>query len=335
MNKNIKIENKNFIRLDQEETRILLPQIMDKSIPLMRKKKDGTFSYIPPEDFDQYLKETKIDLYIENENYLTYKDLKFENTGAGSIEPAVTETEIIQIKKSDNTFKSKLASAGNMDMMERMQSVINSNYTLKKRIDNKSRYDDDLACEVAESFTNILCISKVTLEENITSPVSEDQLIKLINETEYAVDNLITLLTNGKSSYADLARLEFIKTGSSTLNHMNRMLIRVVSFLFFYNEYFSKYSNDIKRIRGHFREKFHPLYARLFSDPQNINLEIVFKGGISPIDSRKVFLEYALGGFFHDIGKIPAMEYHDGEEGFVPLKARRQLSWKCVSVISR
>jgi len=150
-------------------------------------------------------------------------------------------------------------------------------------------------------------------------------MIRLINETEFAVDNLITLLFNGESSYIDLTTLEFIQTGSNTLNHMNRMLIRVVSFLSFYNEYFTKYSNDVKRIRGHFKERFHGHYEKLFTDPQNINLEIVFKGGIAPVSDRKIFLEYALGGFFHDIGKLPNIEYHDSDEGFVPLKARRHV----------
>jgi len=132
-------------------------------------------------------------------------------------------------------------------------------------------------------------------------------------------------LTNGKSSLVDLGRLEFIQTGSNTLNHMNRMLIRVVSFLSYYNDYFSTHSNDVKRIRTRFKESFYPVYEKLYSDPQNINLEIVFKGGMSPVSDKKIFLEYALGGFFHDIGKIPDIEYHDGDEGFVPMKARRHV----------
>jgi HD-GYP domain-containing protein (c-di-GMP phosphodiesterase class II) len=227
--------------------------------------------------------------------------------------------------KTDSVFKSELTVAGEMDMMERVQSVINSNYQLRKMIENQSWFNESLAGEIANNFSRILCISRATLDENINHKVSEDQIIKLINETEFAVENLITLLSNGKSTFADLGRLEFIQTGSNTLNHMNRMLIRVVTFLAYYNQYFTTHSNDVKRIRTRFKESFHPVYLKLFSDPQNINLEIVFKGGMSPISDKKIFLEYALGGFFHDIGKIPDIEYHDSDEGFVPVKARRHV----------
>jgi hypothetical protein len=103
------------------------------------------------------------------------------------------------------------------------------------------------------------------------------------------------------------------------------MLIRVISFLTYYNEYFTTHSIDVKRIRSRFKESFYPFYTLLFKEPQNVNLEIVFKGGMSPVSDRKIFLEYALGGFFHDLGKIPEIEYHDSDEGFIPVKARRHV----------
>lgn len=325
MNNNIKIENEKFIRLSHEETRLLLPRIIENAIPLMRKKKDGTFTFIPPSDFDKYFKDSAEDLYLNEQSYRQYSGITNGLDISVRKDVSMPEPDKNRINSKDSAFISGLASAGEMDMMERLQSTINSNYQIKKLIDNRSRFNSETASEIANALSRILCISKVTLEENINKPVSEDQMIRLINETEFAVDNLITLLSNGQSSYIDLATLEFIQTGSSTLNHMNRMLIRVVSFLSFYNEYFTKYSNEVKRIRAHFKEKYHNHYSRLFSDPQNINLEIVFKGGIAPVSDRKIFLEYALGGFFHDIGKIPNIEYHDSDEGFIPLKARRHV----------
>jgi len=322
MNKIIKIENKDFIRIDNAEAHRLLPHIIENSIPLVRKKRDGSFAYIPSSDLDQYLKELEIDLYIEDETYSRYK--------AKNISVSETISHVISAPKTlndntDSVFKTELAVAAEMDMMERVQTVINSNYQLRTMIDKQSWFDESIAGEISKSFSRILCISKAALDENLNRKVSEDNLIRLINETEFAVENLITFLINGKSSLADLGKLEFIQTGSNTLNHMNRMLIRVVSFLSYYNDYFTTHSNDVKRIRTRFKESFYPLYAKLYSDSQNINLEIVFKGGMSPVSDKKIFLEYALGGFFHDIGKIPDIEYHDGDEGFIPLKARRHV----------
>lgn len=236
--------------------RILLPQIMESNIPLMRKKKDGTFTYIPPEDFDKYFKNTVTDLYINEEIYDRNKDIII-NFNTQAVEDTLshsTEKTVI-LKKTDTAFSTGLAEAGEMDMMERLQSTINSNYQIKSLVDKKSRFDNETASQISNAFSRILCMSKVTLEENIVKPISEDQMIRLVNEIEFAMDNLVTLLSNGESSFADLARLEFIQTGSNTLNHMNRMLIRMVSFLTFYNEYFTEYSNDIKRIRAHFKER--------------------------------------------------------------------------------
>jgi hypothetical protein len=324
MSSSIKKENESFMRIDHEETLILLPHIIENEIPLMRKKKDGTFTFIPPSDFDKYFKESAEDLYINEQVYRRYADVTLDTGTSAANDRSYSESGNI-IKTKDSAFITGLKEAGEMDMMERLQSTINSNYQIKTLIDNRSRFNSETASEISNALSRILCISRVTLEENINTPVSEDQMIRLINETVSAVDNLITLLSNGESSYIDLATLEFIQTGSSTLNHMNRMLIRVVSFLSFYNEYFTEYSNEVKRIRAHFKERYLNHYTRLFADPQNINLEIVFKGGIAPVSDRKIFLEYALGGFFHDIGKFPNIEYHDSDEGFVPLKARRHV----------
>lgn len=328
MNGKIKIENNGLIRLDHDETRELLPLIIENGIPLMRKKKDGTFSYIPSMDLDQYLKDLEIDLYIENENYNRFS-LKNSSSGASGTSPdeagfssSIPGTIMI---KTDSVFRTELAIAGEMDMMERVQTVMNTNYQLKKMIDGQSWFDENTAGEISKSFSRILCISRAALDENVNRNLSDDNLIRLINETEFAVENLIAFLTNGKSSFHDLGKLEFIQTGSNTLNHMNRILIRVVSFLSYYNEYFTTHSNDVKRIRTRFKESFYPHYEKLFKDAQNINLEIVFKGGMAPVSDRKIFLEYALGGFFHDIGKIPDIEYHDSDEGFVPVKARRHV----------
>ncbi|HPJ34885.1 MAG TPA: hypothetical protein PK358_08640 [Spirochaetota bacterium] len=300
----------------------------------MRKKRDGSMAFIPPSEFDQYLKEQDIALFIDYEFYNKYKfnPHAIKHAPQTGINDSSTlahknknETYFSSPVRSDPIFKEKLGDAKEMDILERIQTLINGKYQLNNLISDERRFDKETAGELSDIFTKTICINKATLEENLLKPADSGQLGRLLSETEEVVNGLITLLSNGKSSYKDLVLLDFVQTGSNTLNHMNRMLIRLITFLFYYNEYFVSHSNDVKRIRSRFREKFKKYYEKLFDEPQTVNLEIVFKGGIGPVSDKTTFLEYAMGGFFHDIGKLPEIEYHDSDEGFVPVKARRHV----------
>ncbi|HOV08251.1 MAG TPA: hypothetical protein PK482_03960 [Spirochaetota bacterium] len=330
-----KKDSKDLVALNNDEVRELLPLIMENSVPIMRKKRDGTFAFIPPAEFDQYLKEQDLELYIYRDEYTNLiKKITMSKKSPSNERDISTELRSSSNSTNqphsqnfdfDSIFKSEIKTASEMSMLERLQSVINNNYKIKNLIAQNSSFDREVAGHLSSIFSKTLCINKVTLEENINQPVGGEHLGRLIAETENVVDNLITLLSNGKSTYSDLARLDFVQTGSTTLNHMNRMLIRFIAFFFYYNSYFVTHSNEVKRLRSRFKEKFLPYYDRLFNSSQNISLEIVFKGGISPVTDRKTFLEFALGGFFHDIGKIPEIEYHDSDEGFIAAKARRHV----------
>jgi hypothetical protein len=64
-----KKDSKDLVALNNDEVRELLPLIMENSVPIMRKKRDGTFAFIPPAEFDQYLKEQDLELYIYRDEY--------------------------------------------------------------------------------------------------------------------------------------------------------------------------------------------------------------------------------------------------------------------------
>jgi hypothetical protein len=328
MSENTRFENE-FAILTTDEVKKNLSIIVEKEIPVRRKKSDGEFSYIPPMEFDTYLKNRNMDFYIESS---VFRD-KIENKEEVAIfddflesgpEPEHSESPVVN-DEPDSFFVQELKQARQMTIDERIQAVQRNNIKVKGFLDQGMTLNAGIMAETGSVIATTLCMNKSSLEENIKSPVKDDLLSKLVGETYLLIDNLVTLMSKDKSSFKYLADLGNIQTGSSTLNHMNRMLVRFVAFIFFYNDYFSRFSNEVKKYRAYFQTTFFPYYDKLFKGTQNITLEIAFKNGISPITERKTFIEYAVGSFLHDIGKFPEISYHDGEQGYDPRKARRHV----------
>ncbi|HON78234.1 MAG TPA: hypothetical protein PK544_07060 [Spirochaetota bacterium] len=322
-----------LLKVSTDIVRQHLEFIIAAGLPIRRKKKDGSFGFVPPKDFDIYLKDREMEFYLDHDSFQqlqdqitnTEKTVERETPAASvsSTTPAVENTG--PSSRVDTVFENRLAVAREMDIIERIQSLMNHNHKLKEYTIEGKRFDADMMDETGKMFAENMCISKVTLEENIEKGIDQGHIKKMVSESFAMIDNLISLLSRGKATYSDLARLHHIQTQSVTLNHMNRILIRYISFLFFYNSYFQKYSNNVKRFRAEFDKRFYPYYNKLFRGSQKISLEIVYKGGITPVRERSSFIDFAMGGFIHDIGKLPQVDYHDGGEGYDPKKARRHV----------
>jgi hypothetical protein len=319
-----RVENE-FVILSTDEVKKNLSTIIKKEIPVRRKKADGEFSYIPPMEFETYLKNRDMDFYIDSRIFKEeIESTQLEDFGeiviVQDVSPAVEQSG-----ETDSVFARELKQAGEMNIDERIQAVQRNNFKIKSLIEQGSMLTSAAIQETGTVIATTLCCNKTSLEENIAKPVNDELLSKLVGETYLMIDNLVTLISRDQSSFNILSELKNIQTGSSTLNHMNRMLVRFIAFLFFYNNYFSKYSNEIKKYRAYFKTTFHPYYDKLFKGTQKLSLEIAFKSGISPITERKTFIEYAIGSFMHDIGKFPEISYHDGDQGYDPRKARRHV----------
>ncbi len=304
-----------------------LERIVELDIPLRRKRKDGSYSFIPPKDFNIFLKNQEMDFYIDDASFIKLVSKEPERKEQAEThtiirEPAPGPARPAEI---DRVYQKEIQKATELDITERIQSIMNHNFRMNGMIEKMQKFDPGTIGEVSDIFVSTLCINKATMVENLDARIPQDNMNKIITGSHALIDNLLKLMAKGKASFRDLARLEHIKTGSTTLNHMNRLLIRFIAFLFFYNSYFQKFSNDVKKFRAHFKDSFYQYYDRILKGSQQINLEIVFKDGIAPVQERWKFIDYVMGGFMHDIGKIPEISYHDGNEAFDPKKARRHV----------
>jgi len=324
-------EVKEHMILSTVEVREILPLIVDKKIPLQRMKNDGSFSFIPPKDFDNYLKSLDMNFYIDKTVY-NAKVVKKTTVIAAKNDYEMPdykfEKKVIKERKpfqEDKVYADIMSESKQMSKMDRLVVVRHNNHKMVRMMENGIKLDSSTMSETEKLFTSTLCINKASLEEDIDNDEDSGFLKRLVSETNQQVINLIDLMTKGKSTFRDLANLENIQTGSETLNHMNRILIRYISFMFFYNSYFQRYSNEIKKMRAYFDRKFAPYYNKVTKETQRLSLEIVFKQGIMPVREKQLFVDFCLGGFLHDIGKIPNIQYHDEEDQYDPSKVVRHV----------
>ncbi len=309
-----------FVKMTTRQIHQILPVIIENKIPLKRKKKDGSYSFIPPAEFDNYLKQQDMVFYVDK-SVLASRKMAIQK----SLAVKTAASDIPEEVQVDETFSAILKDADQMDLKERILAIMQNNKAMNTYIAEEKKLGPRLFKELGDIFAQALCINKATLVENMQSPVREDYLLNLVKGTNTLVDNLLILLENGKVSYPELSNLEHIQTGSNTLNHINRLLFRFISFMFFFNNYFKDYSNEIKKMRAYFKEWYYPYYDKVVRGSQKISLEIIFKGGISPVVEKSQFLEYTMGSFMHDIGKLPTIAYHDGNGGYDMKQASRHV----------
>jgi hypothetical protein len=106
------------------------------------------------------------------------------------------------------------------------------------------------------------------------------------------------------------------KSNGTVIQHMTRVFLNGVAFLLYYNDLVST-SSVINKLRVSFDSEFRAFYYTLLPHlgEEKLNLERVFLGGMRAIPENILF-NWATGFLLHDVGKAPAVEYHEGESAY-------------------
>ena len=106
------------------------------------------------------------------------------------------------------------------------------------------------------------------------------------------------------------------KSNGTVIQHMTRVYLNGIAFLSYYNKLVSG-SSAIQKMRINFVNDYRKYYHTLLPhiDIDDINLERVFYGGMRAITPED-YMKWAVGFLIHDIGKAPAVEYHEGESSY-------------------
>lgn len=299
--------------------------IIASRAPLWRKKRDGTLVIVPLDRLSHYLGEkaqSDIKLYMEKEWIKRIRSAPEITETEKTPEPPRPETihkdtSPQNDKEPDHVFGKQLKHYRDMDIDQR-RSVLDENMTkLRRQALLEKKLDIDAFTDIVDVVARTFYVNKATLEENQGSSQDLENIDSIIDKTNSVIESLIGLTEKENTNYRDFSSIDKISTGSTTVDHMNKVLLRFIPFCNFFNEYFSR--GLIKKIRVNFRVKYYPYYRKLLPDKKNLTLETVFKGGIRRIESEELQM-YSMGALLHDIGKLPDISYHDGSEGFDPRK---------------
>lgn len=299
--------------------------IIASRAPLWRLKRDGSLVIVPLDRLKHYLggaTQSGIKLYMEKEWIKRIRNaakiIEADKPSSQPIEkPSIKQESSPAEKEHDYVFEKKLTQFREMGIAER-SSVLDDNMSkLRNRAMLEKKLDINAFTEIVDVVAKTFYINKVTLEENQGSGQDIENIDTVIDKTTRVIQSMIDLTEKESVGYRDFSSIDKISTGSATVDHMNKVLLRFIPFCSFYNEYFTR--GLIKKMRVDFKVRYYPYYRKLLPEKKNLTLEAVFKGGIRRIEAEELQM-YSMGALLHDIGKLPDISYHDGSEGFIPRK---------------
>jgi hypothetical protein len=176
------------------------------------------------------------------------------------------------------------------------------------------KLDSELIVNMVDVISSMFFANYADIEDNISAPDKTNSIYGVLLKSDWILKILLDIFSKEDYPYADLKVLDKISTGSKTIDHINKVFLRFISFCFFFNEYIDK-GLFTKNIRGVFKDKYNRYYKKRFPDAE-LTIEKIFKNGIRRIDKEKEMRAYAFGALLFDIGKIRDIKYHDGSDPY-------------------
>jgi hypothetical protein len=239
------------------------------------------------------------------------------------IQKPAAEPEELPAAETETKAEVKLGFGDEYKTYQEMSEDEKVNHLIK----DKSRLDELLAQKNAGEtvVTNALVdttksaalINHAVLEDAINH--GDDEAKKLtqgiVDSTQEMVKSSSKLISENILNN-ELINAMVEKSNGTVIQHMTRVYLNGIAFLSYYNTLVST-SSAIQRLRikfvAEYREYYHSLLPHV--DIDDIDLERVFYGGMRAV-LPEVLLKWAIGFLIHDIGKAPAVEYHEGESSY-------------------
>ena len=116
-----------FMMLSTEEIHKALSVIIEKKIPIQRRKPDGTFAFIPPREFDNYMKSRELSFFIDkdvfNKELSRYYSSDSPDLSADLLEIVSEAGQSNESFEPDKQFECELNVARQMNFSERIDTV--------------------------------------------------------------------------------------------------------------------------------------------------------------------------------------------------------------------
>ncbi len=288
----------------------------ENKIVIWRKNIDNRMVTIPKAKLQQYLGSEDSDkhkFYIVKDWQDKVKDIELKSGKSETAEEQEEETASMEEVEKFGNVEEQLSLFSLMSIIER-EEILDDSIEKLSELKEGAKFNMATIIKMVEVIANTFYANNANLEDNISSKNIQGNIYGVLVKTNWIVQILIDIFGERKNPYNDYKIIDEISTGSVTIDHMNKVLLRFITFLIFYNEYIDD-GLFTKNIRGGFKDRYHRYYRKLFPD-SSVSIEVIFKDGIRRIDKEKELQDYAVGALLYDIGKIPCIEYHDGHSKY-------------------
>jgi hypothetical protein len=221
------------------------------------------------------------------------------------------ELEELQI---EHGYGSEYKAFAEMTTTEKIQCLDNNKTRLNNLLAQKNKDIEVVTEALVDTAKDAALINHAALEDALR--LADDEAKRL---TQDLVDSTHEMVKTSASLAAEnifnneLVNTLVEKSNGTIVQHMTRVYLNGIAFLSYYNNLVST-SSAIQKLRISFATKYRAFYQALLPhvDPEDLNLERVFYGGMRAIPPE-LYFKWAVGFLVHDIGKASAVEYHEGE----------------------
>jgi len=308
------IDNEVFVKIEFDIIRSNIDNIIKYSVPIFRINSSGKLVVLPPEKLDHYFGGTEISVEL-------YTERKWEERLRNNF-----RIKSEQEPDQNSDFPSDINKKGEVRYRARRKEIKEMSLPEREKLYNKvvdtiKNVDFSEAGDTAKKIRDVMklireafILSKSSLDEVTgTNEFSENGHIREVARcTSRFVENVMQLLKNRETADALLRELQNSSMGV-TVDHMNNVFVTFTTFVYHYNSIFE----DLKilKLRNQVKNNYSDHYQRRFPEHNFSSLENVFKGGIKKVSDDEL-LQFAIGAFLHDIGKLDNISYFESNKGY-------------------
>ncbi|MFH0974240.1 MAG: hypothetical protein V1874_00485 [Spirochaetota bacterium] len=310
------VSEKDMQEISVEEITKNLNDITTVNVAVWRKNNINQLVVLPVKKLDEYLKEKDADkfkFFIDKNWKERIKEHKAELKNQEPAPEAPDDSQAMKQVEKFGKVDEQVSLFGKMSVVER-EEILDECISKLSEDSEKKQLNIDSIVYMVSVLSNTFYANNANLEQNIATENVKDNINGVLVKSAWIVKILIDLFDQKKYPYGDLKIIEKISTGSKTIDHINKVFLRFVSFCSFYNEYIGE-GLFTKNIRGAFKDKYHRHYKKRLPT-EEVSIERIFKDGIRRIDKEKEIQNYILGALLFDIGKLRYIGYHDGSDPY-------------------
>ncbi|MEK6794155.1 MAG: HDIG domain-containing metalloprotein [Spirochaetota bacterium] len=322
MNGEEKVNEREYDTISLDEVIAHHSELLACSIPVFRRKKDGSLAEVPIVNLDLLLGKNR--KYVASLTLFTRGDwrdaIRTFRTERFSVPPSEVVRETVPDTAADIELTSRTEQIVKADNDEREDMLAESAERLSEIAAKPAEAVTERdAGEVLTASTDAQLISKTSLIESMSQLGLNDKNDEAVRREMRGIAKLTRSLVNSITQVVgqnEEMRQVFLRfkpyAEGNTIYHTDRVFINFIQFLFYYNECMNK--GLVTKLRLRFQNYYQPYYRRLLTNREEVrSLEQVFERGMSRVDGRD-FLTLAVGALLHDIGKIENLDYFEGEE---------------------